>query len=112
MNNNINNLRWATHQENNMNKSVNYNSKSGAKGIIYNVALYYGLYEFYCAPVEKLTFIGIGGYNFEHHYYMKTFTNVTEIIGHTIRALHVSEDYQHFITIHNEITNICNFYTT
>ena len=37
MNNNINNLRWATHQENNMNKSVNYNSKSGAKGIIYNV---------------------------------------------------------------------------
>jgi hypothetical protein len=83
-----------------------------AKGIIYNVALYYGLYEFYCAPVEKLTFIGIGGYNFEHHYYMKTFTNVTEIIGHTIRALHVSEDYQHFITIHNEITNICNFYTT
>ena len=37
MNNNINNLRWATHQENNTNKSVNYNSKSGAKGIIYNV---------------------------------------------------------------------------
>ncbi|VVB60604.1 Uncharacterised protein [uncultured archaeon] len=82
-----------------------------AKGIIYYVAEYYGLYEFYCAPVEKLTFIGIGGYNFEHHYYMKTFTNVTEIIGHTIRKLPVSVDYQNFITIHNEITNICNFYT-
>jgi hypothetical protein len=83
-----------------------------AKGIIYYVAEYYGTYEFICAPVEKLTFVGIGGYNFEHHYYFKNFTNVTEIIGYTIRILHVSEDYQHFITIHNEITNICTFYTT
>jgi len=34
-NNNLKNLRWATHSENNSNKSVRPNTKCGAKGIIF-----------------------------------------------------------------------------
>jgi len=35
-NNSVNNLRWVTHQENSMNRSSSYNSKTGVNGITYN----------------------------------------------------------------------------
>jgi hypothetical protein len=103
-------------QNSNINNEKLFHVYSGviiAYGVIYEFEQYYYGYIFSCAPVKKLTFIGIGGYNLEHNFNMRTFTNVTYWWGHTLfRKLPVSEDYQYFITFYNPVTTVCNFYTT
>lgn len=101
-------------QKNNINNEKMFRVVFGviiAHGFIRECEKYYYGYTFICEPVTKLTLIGIGGYNFENNFYMKTFTNVTKIEGHILRELIVTSGDQYFITFYNPLTNYCFFYT-
>lgn len=56
---------------------------------------------FACFNVSKVTIIGLGNYlpATNVRFYMKSFTNVSELAGATLRKLEVSDEYQHFIVI-------------
>jgi hypothetical protein len=55
---------------------------------------------FYCKNVSKVTVIGFGIYandaDSKLQFYMKSFTNVSELVGATFRKLEPSDEYQHF----------------
>jgi hypothetical protein len=59
-------------------------------------------YVFMCEPVKKVTVIGQGAYLESPHkqrFFIKTFTNVSVLIGITFKELEESEHYQHFFVV-------------
>jgi hypothetical protein len=90
-----------------------YGYNSSTFYVSYGVAYVYGTidsvfhfnssryYSIYTQNVSKVTVIGFGNYIPEKHlhFYMKSFTNVSEFGGVTLRKMQVSDEYRHFIII-------------
>jgi hypothetical protein len=54
-------------------------------------------YIFFLHPLDRVTVIGFGAYNgteVNAHFYMKTFYNVSSIMGGSFKEMDVTEDYQ------------------
>lgn len=83
-NNNVNNLRWATHEENYYNKKIYKNNNSGIKGVFFNKKN--NKWKAYVCVNKKQ--IHLGYYEniedakqirqYKANYYYKTFTNSCE----------------------------------
>jgi hypothetical protein len=59
-------------------------------------------YVFMCEPVQKVTVIGQDAYlesPYNKRFFIKSFTNVSVLIGITFKELEESEDYQHFFVV-------------
>ena len=64
-------------------------------------------YIFFCEPLERVTVIGFGTYNgteVNEHFYMKTFYNVSSIMGGSYKEMEVTENYSTIISFHTPVT--------
>jgi hypothetical protein len=64
-------------------------------------------YIFFLDPLERVTVIGFGAYNgteINEHFYMKTFYNVSSIMGGTYKEIAVTDEYQTIFSFHTPRT--------
>jgi hypothetical protein len=64
-------------------------------------------YIFFLNPFDRVTVIGFGTYNgaeVNEHFYMKTFYNVSSIMGGTYKEIAVTEEYQTIVSFHTPAT--------
>jgi len=72
-----------------------------ADGVVTETTSHPGGYYYNCTPVEKVTVIGFGFYyteddtEFHTRFYMKSFTNVSELLFIASEQLDVSNESQH-----------------
>jgi hypothetical protein len=72
-----------------------------ADGVISSTEPLINRYIFDCSPVERVTVIGFGTYfnlssPIHIRFFMKSYTNVSELAGITYRKFETSEKYRHF----------------
>ena len=64
-------------------------------------------YIFFLHPQDRVTVIGFGAYNgseVNEHFYMKTFYNVSLIMGGTYKEIAVTDQYETIVSFHTRVT--------
>ena len=64
-------------------------------------------YIFFCEPLERVTVIGFGTYDspeLNERFYMKTFYNVSSIMGGSYKEMAVTANYSTLLSLHTPMT--------
>jgi hypothetical protein len=64
-------------------------------------------YIFFLHPLDRVAVIGFGAYNgseVNEHFYMKTFYNVSSVMGGTYKEVAVTDQYQTIVSFHTRVT--------